>query len=420
MNLLVKNIKQLVQAETTPVSAVAGKAMGSLPCVEQAWLHVRDGRIKDFGAMPVPDEVLKQMPPDTEIIEADGRLVMPCWADAHTHMVFARSREDEFVDRVRGLSYEEIARRGGGILNSAKRLRETDEDELYESASARVREVMATGTGSLEIKSGYGLSFESELKMLRVARRLRENHDMIIRTTFLGAHAIPAEFRENRRAYIDLVIGEMLPRVAEEKLADFADVFCERGYFSRGETEEILAAAAALGLKPKVHANQLSNSGGVQAGVTVGAWSVEHLEYIGKEEIDCLKDSGTMPVLLPGAAFFLDMPCAPARSLIDAGLPVGMASDYNPGSCPSGNMNFMVALLCIQYKMTPEEAINAATINGARAMDAASETGSIARGKRADFFISRPIPSYNYIPYAYTSNPVERVFIGGREQQISK
>ena len=421
MKLLVTHIKQLVQVEENPAGKVAGAQMQKLNCIDNAWLSVENGKINDFGPMPPPKDYLDANG-DKQIreIDASGRLVFPCWVDSHTHIVFASSREEEFVNRIRGFSYEEIAKKGGGILNSSAKMQRASADMLFDSAMSRLREMAATGTGSVEIKSGYGLTVESELKMLRVIKRLKENSQMRIKATFLGAHAIPAAFKEDRDKYIDLVINEMLPRVAEENLADYADVFCERGYFSKEETEKILNAASALGLKPKVHANQMSNSGGVQAGVACGAISVDHLEYIGQEEIKSLQETATMPVLLPGAAFFLHMRCAPARSLIEAGLPVAVATDYNPGSCPSGDMNFMVALLCIQYKMTPEEAILAATINGAYAMEISHEAGSIARGKRADFFITQPMPSYAYIPYAYTSNPVYKVFINGQEQDVQK
>ncbi len=417
MNLLVTDIGHLVQVEERPGGPVRGDAMQSLPALTDAYLWVSDGRIAGYGTMPPPAGLLERAAAGAmKVIDAAGRFVFPAWVDAHTHLVFAATREGEFADRIRGLGYEEIARRGGGILNSAGRLAEASEDDLFDGAMERLAEITATGTGALEIKSGYGLSLESELKMLRVVKRLRAASGRLIRSTFLGAHAVPAAYAGNRMKYIDLVIREMLPRVADEGLADFADVFCERGYFSQDETVTILEAASRLGMQPKVHANQLSRSGGVQAGVATGAVSVDHLEFVGDEEIALLAESKTIPVLLPGAAFFLDMPYPPARAMIGAGLPVAAASDYNPGSCPSGSMPFMIALLCIQYRMTPEEAVHAATINAAHAMGAGDEVGSFAVGKRADFFIARPMPSLASIPYAFTRNRVDRMFVGGVEQ----
>lgn len=417
MNLLVKNIKSLVQVEKNPVEKISGKAMKNLPCINDVFLFVKDGKIEDFGEMKILNITeLRAKHSKINEIDASEKFVLPCWCDSHTHIVYAGSRESEFVDRVNGLSYEEIAKRGGGILNSAKRLNETSEEELYQSAWKRLHEVIKTGTGAIEIKSGYGLSVEGELKMLRVINKLKENSPLSIKSTFLGAHAVPAEYKGRKEKYIDLMIEEMLPAIAQEKLADYCDVFCERNYFSKEETIKILKAALKYGIKPKVHANQLSNSGGVQAGVECGAASVDHLEFIGDEEISLLLNSQTMPTLLPGAAFFLNLPNPPARKMIDAGLPVAVATDYNPGSSPSGNMNFMISLLCIQYNMTPEEAINAATINSAYAMGVNKELGSIARGKKANFFITKEIPSYAFIPYSFTNNFVEKVFLNGIEQ----
>ncbi|MEO5570338.1 MAG: imidazolonepropionase [Bacteroidia bacterium] len=426
MNLLIKNIKTLVQVEhlrnpdsfgieDKPVEKVAGKAMKNLPCITDAFLLIKDGIIADFGEMRNLNPASSfQLPASIQEIDASGKFVFPSWCDSHTHIVYAGSREGEFVDRINGLSYEEVARRGGGILNSAKKLHAASEDELYESAWNRLQEIIKTGTGAVEIKSGYGLSVEGELKMLRVIKKLKENSPLTIKSTFLGAHAVPDGYKDQKEKYIDLIINEMLPQIAKEKLADYCDVFCERNYFTEQETIKILKTALKFGMKPKVHANQLSNSGGVQAGVACDAISVDHLEYVGDEEINCLLNSQTMPTLLPGAAFFLNLPYPPARKMIDAGLPVAAATDYNPGSSPCGNMNFMISLLCIQYKMTPEEAINAATINSAYAMGVNKELGSIVRGKKANFFITKTISSYAFIPYSFTSNPVEKVFLNGK------
>ncbi|HKR06124.1 MAG TPA: imidazolonepropionase [Bacteroidia bacterium] len=417
MNLLVKNIKSLVQVEDKSVEKVSGNEMKNLPCINDAFVFIQDGKIKDFGEMKnikMP-ETRGERSALTEV-DAAGRFVFPTWCDSHTHIVYTGTREGEFRDRINGLSYEEIAKRGGGILNSAKKLNAASEEELYQAAWNRLHEIMKYGTGAVEIKSGYGLCLEGELKMLRVIKKLRENSPLTIKSTFLGAHAVPAEFKDQKEKYIDLIINQMLPQIAEEKLADYCDVFCERNYFTKDETIKILKAALKYGIQPKVHANQLSNSGGVQAGVECNAISVDHLEYIGDEEIKILLDSQTMPTLLPGAAFFLNLPNSPARKMIDAGLPVAVATDYNPGSSPCGNMNFMISLLCIQYKMTPEEAINAATLNSAYAMEVNKDLGSIARGKKANFFITKEIPSYTFIPYSFTDNMVEKVFLDGVQQ----
>ncbi|HEU4716689.1 MAG TPA: imidazolonepropionase [Bacteroidia bacterium] len=411
--LIIKNIRGLVNTREPNVEKVSGKEMAELPVTEDAWLAAEDGVIVDYGTMETWPGISDWS--GLDVIDANEGYVLPAWCDSHTHLVFAGSREGEFVDRIRGLSYEEIALRGGGILNSAKKLRSTGEDELFESASSRLDEVISLGTGAIEMKSGYGLDMESELKMLRVIRRLKESASVPVKATFLGAHAIPAEFKNNREGYIRLLIDEMMPAIAAEKLADYCDVFCERNYFTEEESVRILEAAKKHGMIPKVHANQLSCSGGVQAGVRTGAISVDHLEYIGDGEIAALKNSDTMPVLLPGAAFFLGLPWPPARKMIDAGLPVAVASDFNPGSCPSGNMNQMVSLLCIAHKMTPAEAINAATINGAYAMGISETHGSITAGKKASFIITRPVPSPDYLPYAFGSNLVEKVIIDGKE-----
>lgn len=424
LRILITNIKQLVQVEGPGerVRLRRGKDMQTLPVVADAFLRLEDGLIRDFGRMeelaagdPAVRGSLSAAEPDyDEHIDATGRYVLPCWCDSHTHLVYAGSREQEFAGRIKGLSYEEIARKGGGILNSAKLLNKTDEEALLESALQRLEEVRQTGTGAIEIKSGYGLTVEGELKMLRVIRRLKELSPLTIKASFLGAHAYPEAFRDDHEGYIRLIREEMLPRIAGEGLADYIDVFCEKGFFSPEETGRILEAGAKYGLKPKIHANQLHRSGGVQAGVSHGAVSVDHLECIGDEEVDCLKESDTIPALLPGAAFFLGMPYQPARKIIDAGLPVALASDYNPGSCPSGNMNFIQSLGCTQLKMTPEEALNAVTINGAAAMEIASTHGTIAAGKAANLIITAPMPTLAYLPYRFTANLVERVIIGGR------
>lgn len=412
--LLIKNIKSLVQVREGGISKVSGSDMKILPCIENAWLAVDNGLIADFGNMGDFPGIADWK--GLEIIDADGKLVMPCYADSHTHIVYAGNREGEFVDRINGLSYEEIFNRGGGILNSAKRLREATEDELFDQAMIRLKEVIKQGTGSIEIKSGYGLSVESELKMLRVIKRIKDLNLIPVKATFLGAHALPQEYKNDKAGYIQLIINEMLPKIAAEKLADYIDVFCEQNYFTADETKEILEAGKRHGLIPKVHAEQMSHYGGIQAGVACGAISVDHLEYCNDEDITALKKSSTMPTVLPGAAFFLSLPLPPARKMIDAGLPVAFATDFNPGSCPSGNMNFMMSLGCVQYKLTPEEVINACTINSAYAMHLSNEVGSITIGKRANFFITQPISSYAFIPYSFGSNLIESVYLNGVKQ----
>jgi len=348
-----------------------------------------------------------------EVIDASGKFVFPSWCDSHTHIVYAGSREGEFVDRIHGLTYEEIAKRGGGILNSAKKLQQTDEEELYQAAMKRVNEVMSMGTGAIEIKSGYGLSLDSEIKMLRVIKRIKENTSLTIKANFLAAHAIPTEYKENRSAYVDLIINEMLPVVKEEKLADYIDVFCDRGFYTPEETDKILKAGIDCGLRPKIHANELDFSGGIQVGTKNNALSVDHLEFTGDKEIEALLNSETMPTLLPSTAFFLKLHYPPARKMIDAGLPVALATDYNPGSSPSGKMAFILSLACIHLGMTPEEAINAATINSAYAMDLSKTHGSIAIGKQANVFITKEIPSYAFLPYSFGSDLIETVIVGG-------
>jgi len=407
-SLLIRNIQTLVYADTTRRQQAAGADMIELPLLHDAYLLIENERIAAFGPMSeCPGRA-------EEILDATGRLVFPSWCDSHTHLVYAASREEEFVDRVRGLSYEEIAERGGGILNSARKLQATSEDALFESALQRLHEVIGHGTGAIEIKSGYGLTVESEMKMLRVIRRLREVSPIPIKATFLGAHAIPAEYKERRGDYIDLIVNEMLPRVASEGLADYCDVFCDRGFFTVEETERILKAAWGYGLKPKIHANELDFSGGVQVGVANHAVSVDHLECAGDAEISALLGSNTLPTLLPSCAFFLGIPYPPARKMIDAGLPVVLATDYNPGSSPSGKMPFVVSLACIKMKMLPEEAVNAATLNGAKAMEIESDYGTIAVGKVANVFISSRIPSLAYLPYSFGSNLVNTVVLQGK------
>ena len=412
MRILIKNIKQLVQTEEKPQLKVAGKDMKNLSCINDAWLAIENDKIAGFGKMDDWEGISDWT--NLTIIDASDKIVMPSYCDSHTHIVYAGSREGEFVDRINGLTYEQIFERGGGILNSAKKVHESTEDELVESALKRLHEIMWQGTGAVEIKSGYGLSTESELKMLRVIKKLKTLSPLTIKSTFLGAHAVPNEYKNNKRKYIDLLINEMMPKIAEEKLADYCDVFCEQNYFTKEETIEILTAGKKHGMTPKVHAEQLSNSGGVLAGVEVGAISVDHLEFVGDAEIKALQNFKTMPTILPGAAFFLSLPSPPAREMIDAGLPLAIASDYNPGSSPSGNMNYMMSICCIQYKMTPEEVINAVTINSAYAMDLSKTHGSIAIGKQANVFITKEIPGYEFIPYSFGSNLVETVIVNGK------
>ena len=407
MKKLFTHIQSLLVVEAEPAKWVAGPDMATLPILHDAWLLTDNDLISDLGPMnDCPTEA-------DEIIDCTGKIVLPAWCDSHTHLVYAGSREGEFVDKINGLSYEEIAERGGGILNSAALLRSTSEDELYAQSARRMKELMTMGTGAVEIKSGYGLSTESELKMLRVAKRLKANFPMEVKTTFLGAHAFPAEYRENREAYVDLVINEMIPAVAEEKLADYIDVFCDRGFFTPDQTERILAKGAEYGMQPKIHANELDFSGGIQAGVKHQARSVDHLECTGDDEIDALLSSDTMATLLPGTAFFLGIEYPPARKMISAGLPVALASDYNPGSSPSGNMPFILSLACIKMKMLPEEAIQAATLNGAYAMGLEKTHGSIAVGKKANLLITKNVSSYSFLPYAYGTQWVGATYVNG-------
>lgn len=410
--LLLKNIKTLLSVYENSPKFLSGKEMGYLPCLENAWLAIENGIIVDFGSMNDFPGITDWK--DLEVLDCSGKMVMPCFVDSHTHIVYAGNREQEFVDRINGLSYEEIANRGGGILNSAKKLRETSEDDLFEQSKQRLYEVISQGTGAIEIKSGYGLNLESELKMLRVVKRLKELNLIPVKATFLGAHAIPTEFKGNKKAYIDLLINDMLPAIQNENLADFIDVFCEKGYFDEFETKQILDAGKKHGLIPKVHAEQLSHSNGIKTAVECGAISVDHLEFCNQVDIELLKNSKTMPTILPGAALFLNLQLPPARKMIDAGLPVAFASDYNPGSSPSGNMKLMMSLACIQYKLTPEEAINSVTVNSAYAMGIENEVGTITLGKKANLIITKEISSYAFLPYAFGSQLIETIVIGGK------
>ena len=406
-DILIKNIKGLVQVRTEAYAPVAGAAMAGLPIVSDGFLAIRDGVIAALGPMD-------QLPGGeaTQTIDATGRFVLPAFVDSHTHLVFAASREEEFVMKIRGATYAEIAAKGGGILNSARKLRDTSEDELFERAMVRVNEIIRTGTGAVEIKSGYGLTTRDEMKMLRVARRIGKETPLTVKTTFLGAHAVPRELTKD--AYIGLILSEMIPAVAEEALADYIDVFCEEGFFTPDETEKIVEAGKRFGMKPRIHANQLHRSGGVQVGIKTGALSVDHLENIGDEEIAALGNSNVMPTALPGAAFFLGLPFPPARQMIDSGLPLAIASDYNPGSAPSGNMLTMLALACIKMKLTPEEAINAATINTAAALEILNTHGTLTVGKIANVIITRPISSIAFLPYAFGTNTVDSVILNGK------
>lgn len=415
MKLLIKNIKRLVQVEEEPRKWVAGADMAQLNCIDDAFLLIDEGKIEDFGSMTsMPDFDEMEGVDMMQEIDATGRMVFPSFCDSHTHLVYAGSREIEYTDKIKGLSYEEIAERGGGILNSAKRMHDATEDELYESAMERIHEIISLGTGAVEIKSGYGLTVEDELKMLRVIKRLKETTPLKIKSSFLGAHAVPADYRGRQGEYVDMVINEMIPLVAAEDLADYIDVFCDKGFFTVEETDRILNAGMKHGMRPKIHANELDYSGGIQVGVKYNALSVDHLEFVGDAEIESLKGSETMPTVLPGAAFFLNMVCSPVRKMMDAGLPVALASDFNPGSSPSGNMKFILSLACINYKMLPQEAINATTINSAYAMGVQDEVGSIARGKIANVFITKEIPSIEFMPYAYGSNLVDTVILNGQ------
>lgn len=414
MKLFIKNIKGLVGVYEDAPQFVSGKEMQNLPVLEDAWLAVEDGIIANYGLMKDWPGIIDWR--DLEVIDASGKYIFPSWVDSHTHTVYAGSREGEFVDRIHGLSYEEIAARGGGIINSAARLAKASEQELYDAAYERLNEMMRLGTGAVEIKSGYGLSLEAELKMLRVIKQLQENHPLTIKATFLGAHAYPVDYKNRPAEYVDMLIKEAIPAVAAEGLAEFIDVFCEKNYFSVVDTERILEAGVKHGLIPKTHVNQFNVIGGVAVSVKYNALSVDHLELVSNEDIEVLKASQTMPVALPGCSFFIRIPYTPARKIIDAGLPLAVATDFNPGTAPSSNMNLMVSLACINMGMTPEEAIHAATLNGAYAMKLSEKNGSISRGKDASFFITKEMPSLAFVPYSFGHNLIEQVFIKGIER----
>lgn len=407
---LFTNIKLLVNSPQQN-ELLRGKELAHLPCIENAWLLIEDDEIVAYGRMEELLSTVNHQPSST--FDLSGQMILPAWCDSHTHLVFAASRENEFIDKIKGLSYAEIAAKGGGILNSAKKLNETSEDELFTRAWKRLEEVSRLGTGAIEIKSGYGLSVEGELKMLRVIKKLKEKSRLCIKATFLGAHTYPLAFKENHQGYIDSIINEMLPVIADEKLADYIDVFCETGFFSPEETETVCRAGMNFGLKPKLHVNQLNSIGGIEAGIRLNALSLDHLETMTENDISQLAGSNTIGTLLPTAAFFLRMPFQPARQLIDSGAAVALATDYNPGSSPSGNMNLVIAMSCIQMKMLPEEAINAATINGAFAMELQSDVGSIMPGKKANLIITKHVPSLAYLPYAFGSNLIDKVMLKG-------
>ena len=410
MKLLLTNIKELLQVRETAPIKLSGKEMKELPTLKNAWLFINHGIIEDYGTMDKmgPHQGFKT-------IDCHGKIVLPAWCDSHSHIVYAGNREQEFVDRIKGLSYQEIAEKGGGIVNSAKKLQETSEEDLYHQSATRLEEVMRLGTGAIEIKSGYGLTTDAELKMLRVAKKLSEKFPITIKTTFLGAHAIPTEYKNNKDGYLDLLCNEMLPKIAAEKLAEYVDVFCEEGYFSVADMERILSEGKKHNLIPKVHVNQFNSIGGIAAAVKHNALSVDHLEVLTDEDLEALKNSQTMPVALPSCSYFLSIPYTPGRKMIDAGLPLAIATDYNPGSTPSGNMNFVVATACIKMRLTPEEAINAATVNGAYAMGLSRSHGSITKGKTANLIITKKIPSYGYLPYAFGSNLIDCVILNGKE-----
>ena len=413
--LLIKNIKCLVQTGDPALTKVCGKDMAKLDSINNSYLYIINGIITGFGRMEelrTGDFTLSDRKPD--IIDATGKFVFPSFCDSHTHIVYAGSREIEYSDKIRGLSYEEIARRGGGILNSSALLHITSEEDLFYQSMIRINEIIRSGTGAVEIKSGYGLNTEDELKMLRVIRRIKDTSPLEVKATFLGAHAVPPEFKNSRRKYVDLIINEMIPVVASEELADYIDVFCDRGFFSIEDTERILMAGMKYGLVPKIHANELDFSGGIQVGVKYNALSVDHLECTGDSEIETLLASDTMPTLLPGAAFFLGMHYPPARKMINAGLPLALASDYNPGSSPSGNMKLVMSLGCVKLRMLPEEVINAVTLNSAYAMGLSETHGSIAIGKVANVFITKEMPTYQFMPYAYGSDLIDTVILKGQ------
>ncbi len=410
MKLLLTHIKELLQVRENGPDKLSGNQMKDLPTLKNAWVFIHHGVIEDYGTMDKlgPHQGFKT-------VDCSGKIVLPAWCDSHSHIVYAGNREQEFVDRINGLTYQEIAEKGGGIVNSAKKLQQTSEEDLYHQSAARLEEVMRLGTGAIEIKSGYGLTTDAELKMLRVAKKLSEEYPISIKTTFLGAHAIPTEYKGNKDGYLNLLCNQMLPKIAEEKLAEYVDVFCEEGYFSVADMERILSEAKKYPLIPKVHVNQFNSIGGIAAAVKHNALSVDHLEVLTDEDLAALKNSNTMPVALPSCSYFLSIPYTPGRKIIDAGLPLALATDYNPGSTPSGNMNFVVSTACIKMRLTPEEAINAATINGAYAMGLSKTHGSITKGKMANLIITKEIPSYGYLPYAFGSNLIDSVIINGKE-----
>ena len=409
MQTLIINIKELLQVRENAIDKLSGSEMAILPTIKNAYLLITNNCITGFGSMDNCPKIVVD-----KTIDATGKIVLPSWCDSHTHIVYAGNREQEFVDRINGLTYEEIANRGGGILNSAKKLNETSEEEIYNQSKVRLEEIIQQGTGAVEIKSGYGLSVEGEIKMLGVIKKLAENYPITVKATFLGAHAFPSEFKENHTGYIDLIINEMLPKIAEEKLADYIDAFCETGYFSVEETERIMKAGSQYGLRSKIHINQFTAINGIAACVKNNALSVDHLEIVTDEDIEVLKNTVTMPVALPSCSYFISIPYTPARKMISAGLPLALASDFNPGTSPSGNMNFVVATACIKMKMTPEEAINAATINGAYAMGISETHGSITVGKKANLIITRPLNSFYELPYAFGSNLIDKVILEGK------
>lgn len=408
MTTLFKNIKELVQVRETSIDFLSGEEMKTLPTIKNAFLLVKDGRIADYGSMENCTYTAN------DIIDCTGKMILPSYCDSHTHIVYAGNREGEFVDRINGLSYEEIANKGGGIVNSAKRLQQTTEEDLYNQSKERLEEVIRLGTGAVEIKSGYGLTKDAELKMLRVIQRLKQEYAIPIKATFLGAHAIPPEFKNDKNGYLTMLIEEILPIIAKENLAEYIDIFCEKGYFTVEDTHRICKAGKQYGLQPKIHVNQFHTIGGVKAGVELDALSVDHLEVMNTEDIEVLRNTKTMPVALPSCSYFLSIPYTPARQILNEGLPLALATDYNPGSTPSGNMNFVVATACIKMRMTPEEALNAATINGAYAMGLQNEVGSITKGKLANFFITKPIPSYGFIPYSFGNHQIEQVYLNGK------
>ena len=409
MSILFTHIKELLQIRPKSELKVVGNAMKDLPHIKNAFLRIQGNTIVDFG--PMRDLIIQET---DEVIDVTGKIILPSWCDSHSHVVYAGDRSQEFVDRLNGLTYEEIAAKGGGILNSAQTLQDTSEEALFEQSMERINALTQLGTGALEIKSGYGLSTEGELKMLRVIKKIKDTSPLKIKATFLGAHAIPKKYKNDKQAYLDLIINTMLPEIHAQKLADFVDVFCEKGYFSLEDTEQILKAAAQYGLVPKIHVNQFNAFGGVGLGVKYKALSVDHLEVLNTEDLEVLKKSSTLPVALPGCSFFLGIPYTHARALIDGGTALAIASDFNPGSAPSGNMNFIVSLACIKMNMSPEEAINAATLNGAYAMDISEQYGSIATGKKANLIITKNMTSYRQIPYHFGNNPIHKVMIDGQ------